>query len=213
MPNRTSNSPESGTDGARQEQIVNAAIPVFLRYGYKRASMDEVAARANLSRQAIYLHFAGKEALFAAVVNDLSESTIRLAREALWRPGLDLPDQLLAAFDETMPNESMDLLGELLNTAQSVVPEAVHNVDAAIVEEITLRLKDALAERAWPVVGADIAQAASVLQACSYGIKEQTNDRATYLSGMKAAIQLVLAAGQLDAPPERPIAGRRRGKA
>ena len=62
---------------AREDEIVDAAIPVFLRFGYKKASMDAVAAAANLSRQAVYLHFPGKEALFSAVVDQLCQSTGR----------------------------------------------------------------------------------------------------------------------------------------
>ena len=62
----------------------------------------------------------GKEALFAAVVNSLCQSTRQAAHGALWRDGLTLDEQLLAAFDETMPHESMELLSELLATEQYV---------------------------------------------------------------------------------------------
>src|ERR1700742_4860998 len=103
----------------RRDEIVAAAVPVFLRFGYRKTSMDAVASAANLSRQAVYLHFPGKQALFAAVVNSLCQSTVALAHSALWRKGLALDDQLLAAFDETMPDESMELLAELLETARS----------------------------------------------------------------------------------------------
>ena len=68
---------ESGSAAVstRRDEIVAAAVPIFLRFGYKKASMDAVAAAANLSRQAIYLHFPGKDALFAAVVDSLCRST------------------------------------------------------------------------------------------------------------------------------------------
>jgi AcrR family transcriptional regulator len=189
---------------ARQDEIVDAAIPVFLRFGYKKASMDAVAAAASLSRQAVYLHFPGKEALFHAVVGKLSQLTGQAAHAALWRPGLTLEEQLLAAFDETMPRESMQLLSELLATAEALFPQSVADIDAQIVSEISARLHDALGRRHWPVPGVTVEQAAAVLQATSYGLKQQTSSRTGYLGGMQAAIGLILAAGGLASPASNP---------
>jgi TetR/AcrR family transcriptional regulator, mexJK operon transcriptional repressor len=47
---------------------VEAATEVFLRNGYCGTSMDEIAARAAVSKQTVYKHFADKESLFAAIV-------------------------------------------------------------------------------------------------------------------------------------------------
>jgi AcrR family transcriptional regulator len=194
---------DSGTP-TREDEIVDAAIPVFLRFGYKKASMDSVAAAANLSRQAVYLHFSGKEALFAAVVNSLCQSTRQAAHVALWRDGLTLDEQVLAAFDETMPHESMELLSELLTTARELVPQSVEDIDRLVVQEVSNRLHDALGNHQWPVPGVTIEQAANVLQATSYGIKQQTASRDEYLLGMKSAISLTLAAGGLTTPSPKP---------
>lgn len=198
----TSTEPEDGSTAAttRQDEIVAAAVPIFLRFGYKKASMDAVATAANLSRQAVYLHFPGKEALFAAVVDNLCESTRQIAHVALWREGLSLSEQLLAAFDETMPQESMQLLAELLTTAQVLVPHAVASIDALIVDEVSARLRTALGRRRWPVSDVSVEQAAQVLQATSYGVKQQTTSRADYLDGMRSAIALTLTAGGLNSP-------------
>jgi AcrR family transcriptional regulator len=189
---------------ARQGEIVDAAIPVFLRFGYKKASMDAVAAAAGLSRQAVYLHFPGKEALFRAVVGKLSQATGQAAHAALWRVGLTLDEQLLAAFDETMPHESMQLLAELLATAKQLFPQSVTDIDAQIVSEVSTRLHDALGRQRWPVPGGTVEQAAEVLQATSYGLKQQTSSRTDYLVGMQAAIGLILAAGGLTSPANDP---------
>jgi len=188
----------------RHDEIVSAAVPVFLRFGYKKASMDAVAAAASLSRQAVYLHFPGKEALFGAVVNSLCESTRKIAHAALWRPGLELDQQLLAAFDETMPAESMELLAELLATAKELVPQSVDDIDELVIGEVTDRLKKALGRRHWPVQGVTVEQTAKLLQATSYGLKDQTNSRVEYLSDMESAISLALTAGGLMSPQTRP---------
>ena len=181
----------------RQDEIVDAAIPIFMRFGYKKASMDAVAAAANLSRQAVYLHFSNKETLFGAVVDTLGQTTREAAHVALWREGLALDQQVLAAFDETMPHESLELLSELLSTARELFPQSVADIDAVVVQEVTARLQGALGRRRWPVPGVTVERAADVLQATSYGIKQQTDSRTEYLQGMQSAIVLVLAAGGL----------------
>ncbi|WP_207486100.1 TetR/AcrR family transcriptional regulator [Arenibaculum pallidiluteum] len=57
----------------KHETIIEAAKQVFLRSGYG-ANMDAVAAEAGVSKQTVYNHFGSKEALFAAIVEDLSAS-------------------------------------------------------------------------------------------------------------------------------------------
>jgi AcrR family transcriptional regulator len=187
----------AGPATTRRAEIIEAAIPVFLRFGYKKTSMDAVADAAGLSRQAVYLHFPGKEALFGAVVEQLCESTRRAAHTALWRPDLALEEQLLAAFADILPRESMPLLAELLVTARALVPDSVVNIDKLVVGEIAARLRSALGQRNWPVPAVDENQAAQVLQAASYGLKEQTGNRDEYLAGMRSAISIVLTAGGL----------------
>jgi len=47
---------------------MDAATELFLREGYQRASMDEVAKRAAVSKQTVYKHFADKQRLFTEIV-------------------------------------------------------------------------------------------------------------------------------------------------
>ena len=49
------------TDDPRRSRVLEAALGVFLRYGFRKTSMDEVARAADLSRQGLYLQFATKE--------------------------------------------------------------------------------------------------------------------------------------------------------
>lgn len=49
--------------------ILWTAKEAFLELGFERASMDEVAARAQTSKRSLYAHFGSKEKLFLAVVD------------------------------------------------------------------------------------------------------------------------------------------------
>jgi len=51
-----------------REHILWVAKDVFLEMGFERASMDEVAARAETSKRSLYAHFESKEKLFLAVI-------------------------------------------------------------------------------------------------------------------------------------------------
>jgi AcrR family transcriptional regulator len=52
----------------RPGEIVAAAMAVFAAKGFAAAKLDDIAARAGVSKGAIYLYFATKEDIFRAVV-------------------------------------------------------------------------------------------------------------------------------------------------
>ena len=53
----------------RRNQLVEVAKQVFAELGYDGASIEEIAARAKVSKPIVYEHFGGKEGLFAVVVD------------------------------------------------------------------------------------------------------------------------------------------------
>ena len=68
-------SPDQGgtTDGPtraerKHQSIIDAASDLFLTNGYTRTSMDDVAHRARVSKQTIYMHFGDKEHLLFQIV-------------------------------------------------------------------------------------------------------------------------------------------------
>jgi len=58
----------SVADDDKRQKIVNAAFEVFMRYGYRRATMEDIARHAGMSRPALYLTFPNKEAILRAVL-------------------------------------------------------------------------------------------------------------------------------------------------
>lgn len=69
-------------DPEKAEKILHAAAHLFLAHGLKGTSMDAVAKEADVSKQTLYSHFAGKDALYGAVIKSkvssykLSETTV-----------------------------------------------------------------------------------------------------------------------------------------
>lgn len=58
----------------KHRAIQRAGAATFLRLGYGSASMDQIAAEAGVSKQTVYNHFQSKEALFKAIVEDLTST-------------------------------------------------------------------------------------------------------------------------------------------
>jgi AcrR family transcriptional regulator len=72
-------SEEQGVPGKRaaqgratRSQLIEVATGLFAEHGYDGTSIEAVLTAAGVSRGALYHHFAGKEALFKAVLEALS---------------------------------------------------------------------------------------------------------------------------------------------
>jgi TetR/AcrR family transcriptional repressor of mexJK operon len=78
--------PEEKRSDRKHREIVEAAAEVFLRQGYDGTSMDEIAAKAGVSKQTVYKHFADKERLFTEIVlatTDQVDQVVRLVATTL----------------------------------------------------------------------------------------------------------------------------------
>jgi TetR/AcrR family transcriptional repressor of mexJK operon len=60
-------------------ELVTIAREQFLEHGFRRTTMDAVAARAGISKQTLYAAYPSKDALFAAVVADWVDQGRRAA--------------------------------------------------------------------------------------------------------------------------------------
>jgi TetR/AcrR family transcriptional repressor of mexJK operon len=55
---------EASNSDSKRKAILQAAMSVFLKSGFLGASMDEIAALAQVSKQTVYKQFSNKESLF-----------------------------------------------------------------------------------------------------------------------------------------------------
>jgi AcrR family transcriptional regulator len=80
-------------DAARRREILESAKTCFLRFGYSKTSLDDIAKTAKLSRPLLYRKFPNKGAIFAALYDDVFETQLRYALDSLAKPG-SKPQQL-----------------------------------------------------------------------------------------------------------------------
>ncbi|MDA4847456.1 TetR/AcrR family transcriptional regulator [Hoeflea poritis] len=60
----------------RDAHIIDAAVRLFLRFGVKRTSMNDIAEEAGLSRQTLYKAFANKGAVLQATIRSLADKVV-----------------------------------------------------------------------------------------------------------------------------------------
>jgi AcrR family transcriptional regulator len=63
--------------GRRRDEILASALRLFARQGYAAAGTRQLAAAAGVTEPILYRHFAGKEALFAAVLDVVTGRLIK----------------------------------------------------------------------------------------------------------------------------------------
>ncbi|MBL8913785.1 MAG: TetR/AcrR family transcriptional regulator [Archangium sp.] len=67
---------------SKQIAILEGATRLFLRHGFRKASMDEIAREAGVSKPTLYAYLADKDALFAAVCDHVGQKMLAAANEA-----------------------------------------------------------------------------------------------------------------------------------
>jgi TetR/AcrR family transcriptional repressor of mexJK operon len=146
------------------EAITRAASEMFLAEGFDRASLDQIAQRAGVSKQTIYAHFADKEALFKAICAELTDRlTIPLRQPTQKQAKLDLEGTLARLGDQALAMmlhpASLDLHRLVINAAarfpelgraayEAGAQRMIDDLSAVLVERSHLRdgLPDVLPE-------------------------------------------------------------------
>jgi TetR/AcrR family transcriptional regulator len=64
--------PSEATEHSVEQRLLSAAIQLFTERGYTATSVREIVERAGVTKPALYYHFASKEGLYLAILNDLS---------------------------------------------------------------------------------------------------------------------------------------------
>jgi AcrR family transcriptional regulator len=141
----------------REQQMLAAATAVFASSGFHGASMDEIAARAGISKPMVYAYLGSKEELFVACLHRAGTAMMEAVAQAV---GPDLPADeqlwrgLLAFF--TCVDEQRDGWLVLYRQARGQEPFATELARmraqmVQVVEGVLARAVTAAGQRARPV--------------------------------------------------------------
>ena len=70
----------------RRDQLIGVARSAFAEKGFDGTSVEDIAARAEVSKPVVYEHFGGKEGLYAVVVDREVQTLHTAIREAIMTP-------------------------------------------------------------------------------------------------------------------------------
>jgi AcrR family transcriptional regulator len=70
-------------DPAKARRIIDAAIQLFAERPFHEVRMEDIAARAQVAKGTLYLHYKDKEDLFLGIMNDGLQSLVGRIEESL----------------------------------------------------------------------------------------------------------------------------------
>jgi len=183
-------------DDARRRQLLDAALVVFLRFGFRKASMEDVAQAADISRQGLYLHFATKEELFRATVERLMATTLAEAIARLEDTGAPLPARLSGGLDAWLgrfvglePTVGGDLFAAGAELAAGLVAEH----EARFVAALTRVVRQSGLVAAYRSARVTARDLADTLYATARGHKHGCATRAAFAEALARAARILCA--------------------
>jgi len=181
------------SDGeGRRESVLDSAMQTFVRFGYRKTSMEDVARAAQVSRQGLYFLFDSKPALFRAAVTRALTRDLDAVADML-DDGRPLRARLLAAFDRW----SGSFIGPLTDQTESV-----RDFDPAVLGPVLhsapRRFEDLVTAAIAESHPTDAPDRARTLISASIGIKHQVETRQQYREAIRIALDLVV-----GSPPRR----------
>ncbi len=187
---------EVGTSVNRQEALLEAAVGVFARYGFRKTSMDEVARAAGVSRQGLYLHFTDKEALFRKAVEHTLSRHLNAAVHALSAVTIDLETRLVAScigwagrYVGAMGPDAADLMCASTSLAGETLANYEAQFETALAEAIGASPLSVFCGAAG-ITAPDVARA---LHATSRGLKQVSKSRQEFVYSITVAVRMYCA--------------------
>jgi AcrR family transcriptional regulator len=125
----------------KYRRILGAAQDLFMRYGVRRVSMDDVARQAGVAKGTLYLYFDSKDALFAAIAEKLCEEILHRSGQAA-ASAAPLTERLVAFLDEQVGAMNR-LLARSPHAAELI--ESKHALAALVFESFHAKGREMLA--------------------------------------------------------------------
>ena len=169
MPNSTANrdkQPRTARGRQTLRKLLDAAAAEFGERGFHEASISTITRRAGVALGSFYTYFDSKDAIFRALVVDMSEAVKRAAREAIRpdMPAFEIERAALEAFLRFAGQHKE--IYRIIDEAEFVDPASYHGHYENVAHRIAERLergaangqfrKDAGETEAWAMMGMNV---------------------------------------------------------
>ena len=185
----------------REERILAAALQVFGRYGFRKASMDEIARSADISRQGLYLRFASKDALFRAAVRHELDTALGEVSRCLDEEGVGLERRVVAALDAWLGRYVGSMLtldlGSLLQNPAMRLGDVVNPAVGSFDDRLAAAIAAAMSENDVKRLGVTPEEIAAALLTAAQGARYLSNalaeSREEFVGRLTAAVHVLFA--------------------
>jgi AcrR family transcriptional regulator len=180
--------------------ILDAALPVFVRYGFRKTSMADIAHAAGISRASLYLSFSSKEELFRAGSARAHAQTMDQVELALATEGSIFRriETAVAAFQRGLiaPFGGSTDSRELFDTNMVLAKDITLDARAKLLSLLSRTLANAAANREIDLgaIAAQPAELAGLIVAAMDGIKETQGAGPQLEAGTELFMRLLQAA-------------------
>lgn len=99
--------PEKTETEPVESRILSAARRHLFTYGYNALTMDDLAHELGMSKKTLYLHFPGKDAIIATLIEEIGRNIRQEIESVLDRPKTTFPQKLRAIVDIVVPRISL----------------------------------------------------------------------------------------------------------
>lgn len=179
-------------ESARLSQVLETALVVFSRQGYRKTSIEDIAKAAGISRQGLYLHFKNKDEIFSASIQKSLDDGLQAANSILEDRSLTLEEKLLNVLDEWFGRHVGLLQPEASDLAvhcERLLGDLVGRKGSIFQQKLIKAIREASAEQT-----AESEQhaltVAEVLCACALTWKHTLDSRREFLDKLRGTIQL-----------------------
>ena len=179
---------------AKRQRIVSATKAVFLKYGYNRVTMSDLADAAGMSRPALYLVFPRKEDVFRGVIRQMAgeirdavHAGVGSIRSPLEKLKFVCERWMVQTFDWTRQSaEAKEIFESSHEFAQDAVADSMRLFEHDLTSVIELFPKGTLPK------GVSPKQTAHLLAGAIGGIKETCANSSEFREKIHALISLMI---------------------
>jgi AcrR family transcriptional regulator len=174
----------------RDERIIEAALQVFMRYGIRRTTMNDIANEAGLVRQTLYTAYSNKDEVLCATIRYFSDKSLTGIKTA-WDDAANLDQKLEIYFEQAIiwsfglikaSPDAMDMI-DGYNEAGKAELQAQHLHKLKAFNSILAPYKKSIRK-----AGLTVDQLGDFIINASLGIRNNARDE-THLKSMLAALK------------------------
>ncbi len=178
----------------RDENILTAAIRVFMRYGIRRTTMNDIAEEAGLVRQTLYKAYSNRDEVLCAAIRFYSDKSLDAIRKG-WSEADSLAAKLDVYFEQAIvasyavvraSPDAADMIGGY-NAAGKAEIQRVQSQKAEAIAEILAPFAKAI-----QATNMSVDQYADFIQCASIGLRDTAQSEEHLLAQLVALKASVL---------------------